>query len=72
MPFGMFGMGFFFLSGMLRLILPLGILALVAFLFYQMGKRAGASSVAPQTPAPVPSEPAPVETPGKGRKVAKS
>ena len=65
-----FGMGFFFLGGLLRLIVPLGVLALVAFLFYQMGKRAGASSVSPQ--APVPSTPAPDDTPNRGRKVAKS
>jgi hypothetical protein len=64
-----FGMGFFFLGGLLRLILPFGVLALVAFLFYQMGKRAGALSVASQTP--VPSQSAPDETPGRGRKVAK-
>jgi hypothetical protein len=65
-----FGMGFFFLGGLLRLILPLGILVLVAFLFYQMGKRAGALSAASQTP--VPSQSAPDETPSRGRKVAKS
>ena len=65
-----FGMGFFFLGGLLRLIVPLGVLALVAFLFYQMGKRAGASPVTP--PATVPSAPAPDETPNRGRKVAKS
>ena len=65
-----FGMGFFFLGGLVRLIIPLGVLALVAFLFYQMGKKAGVSSVAP--PTPVPSAPAPDETPNRGRKVAKS
>ncbi len=71
MPFGMmpFGMGFFFLGGLLRLIIPLGILALVAFLFYQLGKRAGASAVH-AAPAPVPA--APDEAPKAGRKVAKS
>lgn len=68
--FGMpFGMGFFFLFGLLRLVIPLGILALVAFLFYQMGKRAGVNSVA--APASVVSDPAPADTTGKGRKVAK-
>ncbi len=70
MPFGMFGMGFFFLGGFLRLIVPLGVLALVAFIFYRMGKRAGALSVVSQTP--VPTDPAPDETPAKGRKVAKN
>jgi len=42
-----FGMGFLVLAGFFRLIVPLGILALVAYLFYQMGKRAGAASPAP-------------------------
>jgi hypothetical protein len=65
-----FGMGLFFIGGFLRLILPLGVLALVAFLFYQMGKRAGSSSV-PSKPS-VPSEPAPDESPLPGRKVAKN
>jgi hypothetical protein len=46
-----FGMGFFVLAGFLRLILPLGVLALVAYIFYQMGKRAGAASGAPVAPA---------------------
>ena len=65
-----FGLGFFFLGGFLRLIIPLGVLALVAFIFYQMGKRAGAVSVVSQAPAP--TDPTPVETPAKGRKVAKN
>ena len=46
------------------------ILALVAFIFYQLGKRAGLNSAKNQTPAP--REPAPVDTQGRGRKVAKS
>jgi hypothetical protein len=45
---GPFGMGFMFLGGLLRWIIPLGILALVAFLFYQLGKRSR-SVVAPAT-----------------------
>jgi hypothetical protein len=44
-----FGMGFLVLAGFFRLIVPLGILALVAYIFYQMGKRAGAAS--PAAPA---------------------
>jgi len=36
---GPFGMGFLFLGGLPRLIIPLGLLALVAFAFYQLGKR---------------------------------
>ena len=63
-----FGMGFFLLGGLLRLIIPLGILALVAILFYQLGKRAGASS---STAAP-PQAPAPSDPPRPGRKVAKA
>ncbi len=65
-----FGMGFFFLGGLLRLLIPLIIVVLVAVLFYQLGKRAGAAPapVAPPPP-PVPSE---MPTPPPGRKVAKS
>jgi hypothetical protein len=68
--FGMFGMGFMFLAGMLFSIVPLVILALVAFLFYQLGKRAGINSVKNQSPAS--SEPAPVETTGRRRRATKS
>ena len=63
-----FGMGFFLLGGLLHLIIPLGVLVLVAILFYSLGKRAGASPVAP-TPI---SNPTPPEAPGSGRRVAKS
>jgi hypothetical protein len=69
--FGMFmpfGLAFLFLGGMVGLVIPLVILALVAFVFYQLGKRAGLNSVKNQTP----NEPAPVDTQGRGRKVAKS
>ena len=41
MPFGMFGMGFMFFGGLLRLLIPLILLVLVAFIFYQLGKRSG-------------------------------
>lgn len=57
MRFGPFGMGIFFLGGLLRLIVPLGLLVLVAILFYQFGKRAGLSSAARREPAPVTSAP---------------
>ena len=70
MPFGMFGMGFFFLGGLMHLVIPLGIVALVAYIFFQMGKRAGINSANLQTPGAV--QHAPVETPSKGRRVAKS
>lgn len=59
-----FGMGFFFLGGLLHLIIPLGLLALVAVLFYQLGKRAGASTSAAKSEPP--------QSPPPGRKVAKS
>lgn len=51
MPFGMF----FFLGGLLRLLIPIGVLVLVAFIFYRIGKRNGMSAVAtpPASPAPV-------------------
>jgi hypothetical protein len=70
MPFGMFGLGFFLLGGLLHLFIPLVLLVLVAFIFYQLGKRAGLNSAQNQTSAP--SGPAPVETQGRGRRVAKS
>jgi hypothetical protein len=52
-----FGMGFFFLGGLLHLLVPLAILALVAYFFYQMGKRAGTSAAASPPPdkAPLPT-----------------
>ena len=40
-PFGVFGMGLFFLGGLFRLIVPLLVLVVVAFIFYQVGKRSG-------------------------------
>jgi preprotein translocase subunit SecG len=60
-PFGMFmpfGMGFFFLGGLLRLLIPIGVLVLVAYIFYQMGKRNGmsASAMHPANSAPVKAE----------------
>jgi hypothetical protein len=47
---GPFQTGFLMFAGLLRLVLPLGLLALVAYIFYQMGKRAGAAS--PVAPGP--------------------
>ncbi len=66
-----FGMGFFFLGGLLRLIVPLGLLALVAIVFYQLGKRASVASVS-RGSAPAPREPAPVETPRSDQDLPKS
>ena len=68
-PAGMFmpfGFGLFFLGGLLRWIIPLGVLVLVAFLFYQLGKNAGLAAATKAAPAPEPEE-----TPRRGRRVAK-
>jgi hypothetical protein len=48
--FGPFGMGFMIVAGLLRLVLPLGVLALVAYIFYRMGRHAGAASGAAPRP----------------------
>jgi hypothetical protein len=63
-----FGLGLFFLGGLIRWVLFIGALVVVAVLFYQLGKRAGASA-AVQAP---PSDPTPPEPPRAGRRVAKS
>jgi len=42
-PYG----GFFFLGGLLRLIIPLGVLVLVIYLAYGAGKKAGMAVVTP-------------------------
>jgi predicted lipid-binding transport protein (Tim44 family) len=63
-----FGMGFFFLGGLLRLIIPLGLLALVAILFYQLGKRAAL----PRAAAPVAREPVPSEAPKSDQDLPKT
>lgn len=53
MPFGMF----FFFGGLLRLLIPIGVLVLVAFIFYQIGKQAGLKTAAamPSTNPPAPA-----------------
>lgn len=57
MFFGPFGMGLFFLGGLLRLLIPLGMLVVVAIIFYQLGKRAGGHALVRPEPAPaVPSD----------------
>ncbi len=66
-----FGFGFFFLGGLLRLLLPAVILILVAVLFYQLGKHAGRTA-APATPSTPPSAPTQLPSPPPGRKVAKN
>ena len=45
-PFG----GFFFLGGLLRLIFPLGILALVGYFSYRAGKKAGMNDATHNVP----------------------
>ena len=51
-----FGMGFFFVRGFFRLLLPIALLAIVALVFYQLGRRAGPRVVA-AAPVPPPAEP---------------
>jgi hypothetical protein len=63
--FAPFGFGLFLVGGLLRLIIPLAVLALVALLFYQLGKRAGASAGGSTPPS------SNLPTPPPGRKVAK-
>lgn len=65
-----FGSGFFFLGGLFRLLIPLVILVLVAILFYQLGRHAGAAAAHAAPPAP-PSTPTQLPPPPPGRKVAK-
>jgi hypothetical protein len=69
--FGPFGVGFFILGGLLRLIIPLAILALVAFLFYRLGRSAGASAGNSASAPATPASPSPDGTPLPGRKVAR-
>ncbi len=57
------GFGWFLLGDLFRLLLPLGVLVLVAVLFYELGRRAGTAAAAAPAPAPEPA---------RGRKVAKS
>ena len=47
--YGHMGYGFMPFGGFFHMLIPLGLLALVAYIFYQMGKRAGSA------PAPAPS-----------------
>ena len=69
-PFG----GFFFLGGLLRLIFPLGILALVGYFSYRAGKKAGfnnASQNAPKMEPVIDTETDSEDSPKEGgRKVA--
>jgi hypothetical protein len=58
MPLGMFGMGFMFFGGLLRLIVPVMLLVLVAFIFYQLGKRSGVRREAVPVASPPANPPA--------------
>ncbi len=62
--FGRYGLGFLFLGGFFRLIVPLLVLAAVAILFYQLGRRSGTRVVRQETamPNPPPSNPNPPAT----------
>lgn len=53
-PLGVFGMGLFFVGGLFRLVIPLVVLAVVALLFYQLGRRSGARTVRQESPSPNP------------------
>ena len=56
MPFfGPLGMGLFFFGGLLRLLTPLVILVAVAFIFYQLGRRAAAPPASRPEPTPATS-----------------
>ena len=69
--YGYLGLPFLFIGGLMRLVLPLGVLALVAYFSYRAGKHAGmnAALTAPEAKPAVEAEP---EEPPKrrGRKVA--
>lgn len=53
--FGVFGLPFMFFGGLLRLIFPLGLLAMVIYFSYRAGKQAGyREAQAPPAPAPAP------------------
>jgi hypothetical protein len=49
-----FGFGLMAIGGLLRLLVPLGILALGAYFFYWSGKKAGLKEAAPVVAAPAP------------------
>jgi hypothetical protein len=62
--YGFMPLPFLFFGGLLRLLFPLGVLALVAYFAYKKGVKDGALE------AQVAQNSAPVETPRRGRKVA--
>ena len=61
--YGFTPLPFLFFGGLFRLLVPLGVLALVAYIAYRQGVKAGMrASQAPPAPTPEPK--------GRGRKVA--
>ena len=63
--------GLFFLGGLLRLIFPLGVLALVGYFSYRAGKKAGMNAALPAPePGPVIDEESEEPKKKRGRKVA--
>jgi hypothetical protein len=63
--YGFMPLPFLFFGGLFRLVVPLGVLALVAYIAYRQGVKAGMRAALPAA-----ATPAPVETPKRGRKVA--
>ena len=61
--YGFMSLPFLFFGGLFRLLVPLGVLALVAYVAYQQGVKAGMRA----SQAPPVSKP---DTKGRGRKVA--
>ena len=60
-----FGGGFMLFGGLIRLLILLGILGLVGFVAYRLGKQAGVRTAVPSAAAPPPPPAAP-EAPEKG------
>lgn len=53
--FGIFGLPFLFVGGLLRLLFPLAVVTLVAYFAYQQGKKAGMAAMQ-SVPVPEPEE----------------
>lgn len=70
--FGFMSLPFLFVGGLMRLVLALGVLALVVYFSYRAGKKAGMNTGLPAPEAEAVIEAEPGEPPKrKGRKVAK-
>ena len=69
--YGFMSLPFLFFGGLLRLLFPLGILALVGYFSYQAGKKAGINATPTKVEPLIDTEVEPEESPKKrGRKVA--